>query len=215
MKNIFKFITFFLILQFSILAVSAQDTEQFAQKNLSTVVLKINEQDSAKTFLGKIQTILNMKDVELVDVDFSDDFLQKLELKSMLIWLNSTMPVEFNYADYINSDDAQLKADIVIGNNVKKNLLPVLSQNKFSTLKTGNDKVFGYMFENEIKKVLVFGNLDLENEYEISVKIPKFDAKKQYILPIKISSMPYVKKRKLIVPLKAGAICVLIVSQAS
>ena len=46
------------------------------------------------------------------------------------------------------------------------------------------------MFENSVKKVITIGNLDFENPQKVVVKVPKFNPKKQNLLPIKISTMP-------------------------
>jgi len=119
----------------------------------------------------------------------------------------------FNYSRKPGGKYLGLKNDFLLGNDVKKSILPVLNNGVYTQLKTNNSKVFAYMFSNNIKKVIVIGNLDFENPEKVSVKVPKFNSKKQNLLPIKISTMPEVKGSKLILNLSSGEINVFIVHE--
>ncbi len=101
---------------------------------------------------------------------------------------------------------------MILANNVKNSLLPILNQGNYTPLKIKNQKVFGYMFSSPAKKVITLGNLDFENSQKIAVKIPGFNHKKQKLLPIKISSMPDVKGSKILLDIKPGETVVLIIS---
>ena len=105
-----------------------------------------------------------------------------------------------------------LKNDLLLGNNVKQSLLPVLNNGTFTPIKTNNPKIFAYTFEYNKKRVLTIGNLDFENPIKTTVKIPKYNPRFN-ILPIKISNMPDIKKSKVSLTLQPGEIVVLIVHE--
>lgn len=106
-----------------------------------------------------------------------------------------------------------LKDSFLLGNNVKQSVLPVLNESGFTPLKTNHGKVFAYMFSNNIKKVVTVGNLDFKNPEKVVVKVPKFNSKRQNVLPIKITTMPEVKEGKIILNLAPGEVVVLIIHE--
>lgn len=118
----------------------------------------------------------------------------------------------FNLSRKPGGKNQQLKNDFLLGNNVKKSLIPVLNNGTFTPLKTKNNKVFAYTFEHNKKRVLTIGNLDFKNPIKTSIKIPKYNPKFA-VLPIKISNMPDVKRGKINLTLQAGEIVVLIVQE--
>jgi hypothetical protein len=117
----------------------------------------------------------------------------------------------FNLSRKPEGQNTELKNEFLLGNNVKKSVLPVLNSSDITFLKTNNSKVFAYMFSNGTKKVITIGNLDFDNEINAIVKVPKLKTKHQNLLPIKISTMPEVKNSKIHLDLKAGETVVLIV----
>ena len=119
----------------------------------------------------------------------------------------------FNLSRRPGGDNMSLRNDLLLANNVKQSILPVLNEGVFTPLKTNNQKVFSYMFANNIKKVITIGNLDFEEPIKVTVKVPKFNPKHQNVLPIKISSMPDVKKGKVILNMQPGEIVVLIIHE--
>ncbi len=106
-----------------------------------------------------------------------------------------------------------LKNSFLLGNDVKKSVLPILNEGVFTPLKTNHNEVFAYMFSNNIKKVITIGNLDFENPKKTVVKVPKFNPKRQNVLPIKITSMPDVKNGKVMLNLMPGETVVLIIHE--
>ena len=119
----------------------------------------------------------------------------------------------FNFSRKPGGDNTYLKNDFLLGNDVKKSVLPVLNDGTFTPLKTNHNEVFAYMFSNNIKKVITIGNLDFENPKKVTVKVPKFNPKHQNVLPIKITSMPDVKNGKVFLNLAPGEIVVLIIHE--
>lgn len=119
----------------------------------------------------------------------------------------------FNFSRKPGGNNTTLRNDVLLGNNVKQSILPVLNEGSFTPLKTGNQKVFAYTFSNNIKRVVTIGNLDFENPVKTVVKLPKFNPKHQNVLPIKISSMPEVKNGKILVNMNPGEIIVLIIHE--
>ncbi len=119
----------------------------------------------------------------------------------------------FNLSRKPGGNSVSLKNDFLLGNNVKESVLSVLNEGSFTPLKTSEHDVFAYTFSNNIKKVVTIGNLDFENYNKVTVKVPKFNPKKQNVLPLKISDMPEMKKGKLILNLKPGEIVVVVIHE--
>ena len=119
----------------------------------------------------------------------------------------------FNFSRMPGGKNQEIRNNFLLGNNVKQSILPVLNESAFTPLKTNHQVVFAYMFGNNIKKVVTIGNLDFENRVKTVVKIPKFNPKTQNLLPIKITSMPEVKKGKINLALNPGETVVLIIHE--
>jgi hypothetical protein len=185
--------------------------------------------------------------------EISPVVLKGQALSEMIIWLNSTLPVNSYYVDGFQTGDdyyykngnsqadktftdddiyfthkgqidifnlsrkpggnnTEIKNNFILGNNVKNSVLPVLNNGNFTPLKVKNQKVFAYIFSTPAKKVVTIGNLDFEKTQKATVKIPGFNSKKQKLLPIKISTMPDIKRNKASILLKPGEIVVMIIS---
>lgn len=119
----------------------------------------------------------------------------------------------FNLSRKPGGNNVTIKNNFLLGNNVKQSILPVLNEGTYTPLKTNNQKVFAYSFENNIKKVVTIGNLNFEEPVKVTVKVPKFNSKKQNVLPIKISDMPVAKRGKLVLTLQPGETVVLIIHE--
>ena len=118
----------------------------------------------------------------------------------------------FNFSRKPGGTNTTLKNNLMLSNNVKAGLIPLLNSGTFTPLKTNNQKVFAYSIENSTKKVITIGNLDYENPQNVSFKIPKYNPRFK-VLPIKITNMPDIKKGKLSATLNPGEIVVLIVNE--
>ena len=118
----------------------------------------------------------------------------------------------FNFSRKPGGTNTTLKNNLMLSNNVKAGLIPLLNSGTFTPLKTNNQKVFAYSIENSTKKVITIGNLDYENQQNVSFKIPKYNPRFK-VLPIKITNMPDIKKGKLSATLNPGEIVVLIVNE--
>lgn len=186
--------------------------------------------------------------------EVSPMLLKGENFSSMIVWLNSTLPVNSYYvdgfqtgdeyyykkgnrhADYTLTDDdtyfihngqidifnlsrkpggenKEIKNNLILGNDIKKSVLSVLNEGNYTPLKTNNQRVFGYMFSNGVKRVVTIGNLDFEKSQKVTVKIPKFSAKRQKLLPIKISTIPDTKNGKIILDMKPGEVVVVIINE--
>lgn len=171
---------------------------------------------------------------------------------TMIIWLNSTLPVNSYYVDgfqsgdnyyylmgnkeaeHTNTDDDiyfthkgkfdifnysrkpeglnnNIRNEFLLGNNVKSSILPILNNGTYTPLKIKNQKVFGYTFENNEKKILTVGNLDFKNEQKANVRINKIN-KNSSIIPLKISKLPDIKRNKIYFDLNPGEIVVIIIN---
>lgn len=119
----------------------------------------------------------------------------------------------FNFSRKPGGNNISLKNDLMLSNNVKEGLIPLLNSGTFTPIKTNNPKVFAYTFENSAKRVITIGNLDYEKGQNVNFKIPKYNTRFK-VLPIKISNMPDIsKKGKVSLNLQAGEIVVLIIRE--
>lgn len=119
----------------------------------------------------------------------------------------------FNFSRKPGGDNFTLRNDFLLSNNVKQGLVPTLNSGTFVPLKTTNQKVFAYTIGADKKKVIVVGNLDFEHSVKTVVKVPRLNKQKQRILPIKVSTIPEIKKDKIQLNLNAGETVVLIVNE--
>ncbi len=115
----------------------------------------------------------------------------------------------FNLSRKPEGTNTYLKNDFVLGNDVKKSLIPILNEGNFTPLKVKNSKIFAYTVGNLNKRVLVYGNLNFEENEKAIIKIPKFN-KKSSLLPIKVSQVPTVKCGLIHANLQPGEIVVVI-----
>jgi len=115
----------------------------------------------------------------------------------------------FNLSRKPQGNNTYLKNDFILGNDVKKSLVPILNEGNFTPLKTKNSKVFAYTVGNN-KRVLVIGNLNFSENEKAVVTIPKY--KKDTVLPIKVTQVPSIKHGKIQINLQSGEIVVLILN---
>lgn len=115
----------------------------------------------------------------------------------------------FNLSRKPHGNNTYLKNDFILGNDVKKSLVPTLNEGNFTPLKTKNSKVFAYTVGNN-KRVLVIGNLNFNENEKAVVIIPKY--KKDTVLPIKVTQVPSIKHGKIQINLQSGEIVVLILN---
>lgn len=116
----------------------------------------------------------------------------------------------FNFSRKPGGSNSYLKNEFILGNDVKKSLIPILNEGNFTPIKTKNSKIFAYTIGNIEKRILVYGNLNFSGKEKTTIKIPKFN-KKNIIIPVKISDIPVIKNDKIQANLNAGEIVVLII----
>lgn len=119
----------------------------------------------------------------------------------------------FNFSRKPEGKYDSLRGEFLLGNNVKQSVLQTLNGGTFTPLKTSNKNVFAYMFANNIKKVITIGNLNFEKAEKVTIKVPKYNSKRQNLLPIKITTMPEVKGKSISFNLKAGEVVVIIIHE--
>ena len=116
----------------------------------------------------------------------------------------------FNLSRKPGGNNGYIKNNFILGNNVKKSLLPILNNGTFTPIKIKNPNIFGYSYEYNKQRLFVFGNLDFNESQKLTYNIPKCNSKTE-ILPLKISDMPQIKNGKFTHNLKAGEIIVFII----
>lgn len=117
----------------------------------------------------------------------------------------------FNLSRKPEGQNVYLKNDFILANNVKVNLLPVLNSGNFTPIKVNNSKVFAYTIASNKKRVLVIGNLNFQKNEKVVVSIPKYNKKKDTVIPVKISVMPSIRGSKVYSDMSPGEIIVLII----
>ena len=115
----------------------------------------------------------------------------------------------FNLSRKPEGTNTYLKNDFILGNGVKKSLIHILNEGNFTPLKVKNSKIFAYTVGNLNKRILVYGNLNFEENEKAIIKIPKYN-KKSSLLPIKVSQVPTVKCGLIHANLQPGEIVVVI-----
>ena len=116
----------------------------------------------------------------------------------------------FNLSRKPGGNNIYIKNDFILGNDVKKSLLPILNSGNYTPIKTNNSKVFSYTVGNLSKRVLVYGNLNFRENEKAIVKIPKY--KNDTVIPIKVSKIPDIKHGKIQTTMQPGEIVVLILN---
>ncbi len=212
-------------------------------KQISATLTDVKKFKEPKSVIGAFTTHDEVSPILLKGPAFSE----------MIIWLNSTLPVNSYYVDGFQTGDdyyykkgnslaqktytddeiyfthkgqldifnlsrkpggtnKEIKNNLILGNNIKSGILQTLNSTNYTPLKTTNPKVFAYSFNSDTKRIITVGNLDFENSQKVCVKIQKFNPKKQKLLPIKISTMPDIKRGKLHLNMNAGEIVVFIIN---
>lgn len=115
----------------------------------------------------------------------------------------------FNLSRKPEGNNTYLKNDFILGNDVKKSLIPILNEGNFTPIKVKNSKIFAYTVGDLNKRVLVYGNLNFEENEKAIIKIPKY-SKKSSLPPIKVSRVPTVKCGLIHANLRPGEIVVVI-----
>ncbi len=218
-------------------------TSKDLHKQISFTLGETKKFKEPKSVIGSFTTHDEVSPILLKGQPFSE----------MIIWLNSTLPVNSYYVDGFQTGDDyyyqkgnsqadvtytdddiyfthkgqldifnfsrkpggkynEVKNNFILGNNVKNSILPVLNQGSYTPLKIKNQKVFGYMFSTPAKKVVTAGNLDFENSQKATLKVPGFNPKKHKLLPMKITTIPDIKGKKIVLHLNPGEIVVFILS---
>jgi len=187
---------------------------------------------TSKEFISNVQEDLKLfskyKDKKSVIGSFSTHdevspiLIHGAKFSKMIIWLNTTLPLNSYYVDgfatgdsynYIwankpaessqtddeyyfthngkidlfnfsrkpGGKDYSIYDEFVLANKFKQYYESALSNAKFVPLKTSNPSVFAYARVMNNASVIVFGNLDFNNEKQVTVKVPKFKTNKKIV----------------------------------
>lgn len=171
------------------------------------------------------------------------------QFSKMMIWLNTTLPLNAYYTDGFSTGDdyiypwANKKApetftdddyyfvhrgqldifnfsrkpggkhydilqDFLIANKFKNMAKNILSKGDFLPLKTSSSTVFAYSRNYNNESVIIIGNLDFKNTQKVSVNTSK-TLNKSTSVPIKLTNIPIISKKKISTQLAPGEIQVL------
>lgn len=114
----------------------------------------------------------------------------------------------FNFSRRPQSDSDILSNEHKIAINLRKEFNDVITNGKFLTLNTDNDKIFAYQRALKNRSVIVIANRNLINSEDVKVKIKKLNKKSQ-ITFIKTVKGAKLEKSTLFATLRPGEIIVL------
>ena len=116
----------------------------------------------------------------------------------------------FNFSRKPGGNNYDLLKEFLISVKFKQVIQPMITNGKFTPLKTTNPNVFAYAISHDKKTVLVFGNLNFSDISECKIKVPKFNDNLMTI-PIKLKSIPVFKNNRFNAKFEPGEIIVLLV----
>ncbi len=102
----------------------------------------------------------------------------------------------FNFSRKPGAHNMNLSEQFNAANNFKVYMAPVLTNGKFTVIKTSSPSVFAYAISYSKQTILVVGNLNYRVQQEIEFKLPKFDVETKMLMPIKLLNVPHVEKNK-------------------
>ena len=117
----------------------------------------------------------------------------------------------FNFSRKPGSTNENLLRNFVLANGIKRTYSNIIQNGKFTELKTSSPAVFAYSMSYKGTSIVVFGNLDFRSEVDVKIAVPKLTDKNN-VIPIKIESVPLVKKGSIEASLTAGEIIVLVLN---
>lgn len=211
MKKLF-IIIFILFLSFNC-NVFAQDADYTHKTFL------IDEHTNSAVFENFLSDIVSKRhDKTQIIFEKGDNIIDVDTYNKFVIWVNMTLPVEPYFDSDLKKDTQEgaysgIRGTYVIASNVNSGIRQLLNNGEFRILKSGNKKIFAYMFYEDDRAVVAAGNLDFDNDYVVKIKIPVVNLKKDKILPINISVMPKVHGRKMIMNIDHGTVNVFIIKR--
>ena len=181
--------------------------------------------------------------------ELSPILVKGIPYSSMIIWLNTTLPINayyldgfasgddyiypwanqkalitytdddyyfahrgkidiFNFSKKPQGDNQELLQEFIAANHFRVSISKMLSSGRFIPLKSDSTSVFAYALTDGEDTVLVYGNLDFENQVKSTIKVSGL-AKDAVFIPIKAVLEPICSSGKISVELQAGEIVVL------
>ena len=114
----------------------------------------------------------------------------------------------FNFSRKPGGNHSDILQDFIIANKFKLMASSALGKGNFIPLKTSSPSVFAYERSYDKESVIVIGNLDFKRTQKVVVNVPKL-TKDMASMPIKISNIPLIDKRKIKTDLNPGEIQVI------
>ena len=117
----------------------------------------------------------------------------------------------FNFSRKPGGKDNELEQQFIMANNFKNAVAPLITNGKYTQLKSSNKKIFAYAMSYNKTTILVFGNMDFKVVSEGVVKVPKYKDD-MLTIPIKVYTSPISSKGKFTLNMAPGEIQVLLVN---
>ena len=118
----------------------------------------------------------------------------------------------FNFSRKPGGKESKLEQEFIQANNFKTLIAPMITNGRYTYLKTTNKKIFAYAISYNKSTVLVFGNIDFKSKSEGTVKVPHYK-NELLTVPIKLYTTPISNKGKFTLNMAPGEIQVLLVNE--
>ena len=118
----------------------------------------------------------------------------------------------FNFSRKPEGDNYDLLSEFITANNFRTTINPILANGKFTPLATNNKSVYAYTITYQETALIVFGNMNFKEREKVRISIPGVNMSKEFI-PIKIKSIPVIRRSKIDVILAPGEIEVLLLDE--
>lgn len=119
----------------------------------------------------------------------------------------------FNFSRSPMGKDSDIFQYFVLGNRLKYMLHDLISGGSFVPLRTTSSSVFAYSRNLNKQSLIVIGNLDFQSNKNVTIYVPKLNPDMP-IVPLKLTSVPKIKKGKVYLNINPGDVVVLYIGTA-
>ena len=117
----------------------------------------------------------------------------------------------FNFSRQPGGTNSKLAKSFKYANAFKKQYMQLISNGKFTPLRTSDNSIFAYSISSNKQTIIVIGNLNFRANVEALVYVPRF-SKQNMVLPIKLGGIPVAEKGMFNVKINAGDTIVLLIN---